>query len=92
MSVQQIAPPTIDEIERALRAFETQYRISTPAFIEADGRISDVDEDDAVEWAYLVEQLQCLREVEVRFSYSRIKGETTLQNNDSIIDRLALAA
>jgi hypothetical protein len=92
MSIQHLAPPTIDEVEHALRALETQYGITTPAFIEVEGRVPNVDEDDAVEWDYLVEQLRCLREVEVKFSYSRIKGETTLMNNDSVMDRLALAA
>jgi hypothetical protein len=90
MPVQIVTPtPTIGEIERELRALECKYGISTPAFISAEGRLESIDEDDAVEWAYLVEQFECLRDAEVKFSYSQITGDGSLKNCDSAMDRLA---
>jgi hypothetical protein len=62
MSVQQIAPLTLGEIVEDLRKFEKAYNISTVAFVAADGLIEEVDEDDAVEWLYRVEQFRTLQQ------------------------------
>jgi len=89
MPVQQLAPPTVSEIERDIAAFETQYQVSTRAFVEADGRVSEIDEDDAVDWFYLVEQLKFLRRGEVISSYSRAANSSSLKNCVDVMDRLA---
>ena len=92
MSMQELAPPTIQEIERDLAAFETQYGIKTVDFVEAGCCGHGVDEDDAVNWSYLVEQLKFFRRGEVISSYSRVTPAPLLENRDSAADRLALAA
>jgi hypothetical protein len=61
MPVQQTAPLTLDEIVGEIREFERKYNISTVTFVAADGEIDEVDEDDAVEWLYRVEQFRTLQ-------------------------------
>lgn len=62
MPVEQIAPPTLAEIAQNLKEYEKKYRISTVDFLEVDGEIAEVDDDDAMEWLYLVEQFRSLQQ------------------------------
>lgn len=89
MSVHQLVPPTISEIARELASYEEQYGITTAAFLAADGSIPDVDEDDAVEWLYRVEQLRVLQQADSVSPYSRVERGISLKNCDSMLDRLA---
>jgi len=89
MPVQQIAPPTIIEIARELASYEEQYGITTAKFLEEDCRIPEIDEDDAVEWFYRVEQLRVLQEVDCMRPYSRVERGVSLKNHDSVMDCLA---
>jgi hypothetical protein len=61
MPVQQLIPPTIAEVEQSIASFERQYGITTPDFL-ASTNSTFIDDDDAVEWLYCVEQLKVLRE------------------------------
>ena len=92
MSVQQLSPPTVEEIERDLAEFEAQYQISTADFVVAAYCVPGVDEDDAVNWSYLIEQLKFFRRIEVVSSYSRVDPAPLLENCDTTSDRLALVA
>ncbi|MGD0521006.1 MAG: hypothetical protein ABSA48_07095 [Terracidiphilus sp.] len=89
MSVQQLAPLTISEIARELAFYEVQYGTTTAAFLAAEGHIPEIDEDDAVEWFYRVEQLRVLRLVDSKCPYSRIERGTPLENCDNMMDCLA---
>jgi hypothetical protein len=89
MSVQQLAPPTRSEIMRELAFYENQYQITTDAFLAAEGRIPEIDEDDAVEWHYRVEQLRVLQQIESSRPYSCAVRVQSLKNCESMMDCLA---
>ena len=89
MSVQQLAPPTRSEIARELAFYENRYQITTAAFLAEEGCIPDIDEDDAVEWLYRIEQLRVLQQVDLRRPYSCAVRVQSLENRESMMDRLA---
>lgn len=89
MPVQQLAPPTMIEIARELASYEEQYQITTAAFLSKGGCIPEIDEDDAVEWLYRVEQLRVLQQLDSMRPYSRVERGTSLKNHDSVMDCLA---
>lgn len=89
MPVQLLAPPTISEIALELAEFERQYHISTNAFIEAEGRIPEVDEDDAVEWLYCWAQFLALQGSQVGCAYSHAERGAKLKNCERVMDLLA---
>jgi len=49
--------PTIEGVTRQMQAFEFRYSITTDEFLRQDGLDNRVDEDDAIQWQYLREQL-----------------------------------
>jgi hypothetical protein len=89
MPVQQLASPSITDIVRELTSYEEQYGVSTDDFLAAEGRLPEIDEDDAVEWLYRIEQLRVLREVDCMHPYSRLERGTSLKNEECMMDRLA---
>lgn len=92
MSVEQLAPLSIEEIRRELASYEEQYQVSTSTFLEKDGCIPGIDEDDAVEWLYRVEQLRVLQEPKVVSPYARSVDASPLKGCMDVIevlDRLA---
>lgn len=86
MPVEQLAPPTISEIARELTSYEEQYGITTAEFLAEDGRFPEIDEDDAVEWLYRVEQLRVLQDIESMRPYSRSERGVSLKNCNSVMD------
>jgi hypothetical protein len=60
--------PTIAEVTRKIAEFEDMYGLSTEVFVTHDSLSANVDEDDAMEWNYLHEQLCALREDALEFA------------------------
>ena len=92
MSVQQLAPPTLDEIVDDLKEFEKRYGISTVDFVAQNGMVSAVDDDDATEWLYRVEQFRTIQQR--RYTPSRIEHATsvstcTTTNANDVMEQLA---
>ena len=88
MPVEQLATPTISEIGRELAAYQEQYGITTEQFLAGEG-VCEVDEDDANDWYYRVEQLRVLRQVQFVHPYAQVEKGTSLKNCDSKMDCLA---
>jgi hypothetical protein len=86
MPVQQLAPPTLNEIVDDLRGFERKYQISTVDFLAKDGLILEVDDDDAVEWLYRVEQFRALQQGRSGYPGSRTERATSLNSCTDVID------
>ncbi len=89
MPVQQLAPPSVAEITRELALYEKRYNTTTAVFLESEGAIPEIDEDDAVEWQYRVEQLRALQQTEAARPYSRARRGVSLENDDCVMDCLA---
>jgi hypothetical protein len=85
MPVQQLAPPTIDEIVADIKDFERKYGVSTLDFLKVDGDIDSVDEDDAIEWLYRVEQFRTLQS---RNSPTRTERATSVGECISVSDAM----
>ena len=82
MSVQKRNAPTIEEVARARREFEIRYEMDTETFLQQGCDDGVVDEDDAMQWEYLSEQLEVLRAAAVVHMYSLpSRGSETLSNN-----------
>lgn len=62
MPIQRRSAPTIAGVAGKIAEFENMYELDTKVFLVRDSRSAHVDEDDAMEWAYLHEQLCALRE------------------------------
>jgi hypothetical protein len=89
MSDQIRNTPTIDSVTREIEAFEARYGLETEVFVAENGRVLAVDPDDGVEWLYLVEQLQVLRELAVESLYASSQNTTHLQNDAYPLEKLA---
>jgi hypothetical protein len=92
MPVEQLAPPTLTEVERDIAVYEDRYQMTTADFLAADGCVSGIDEDDAVEWLYRAEQRRVLQEPEFSSPYSRCDRAKPLNgctNVMDVMDRLA---
>lgn len=81
--------PTIESVTRQIEALEARYGLETEEFVAEDGRVASVDPDDGVEWLYLVEQLQVLRELAVESLYARSQTTTHLHNEAYPLEKLA---
>lgn len=89
MPVQQVAPPTFNDISQEIARFEDRFGISTAEFLAAANPLPQMDEDDAVEWQYLAEQRKALQQVASAFLYSHAAVGKTLRNSPCALDRLA---
>ncbi len=85
MPIQQLAPPTLNEINQELAQFEGRFHISTEEFLASEQHGAQIDEDDAVQWLFLVEQRRVLR----ANPYLRSETGKSLKNCYSVLDRLA---
>lgn len=74
-----------------MQGFEFRYSISTGEFLRQDFAKSPVDEDDAMQWRYLQEQLSALQEAAIERLYSALpKGhEVRLKNCENSSELLA---
>jgi hypothetical protein len=70
MQIKRRTIPTIEGVTRKMKAFEFRYRITTDEFLRTDTPECSVDEDDAMEWRYLREQLSALQEAAIERLYS----------------------
>ena len=83
MTILRRSAPTLTGVARQLAAFERQYSISTADFTADDERSNDVDEDDAMQWMYLLEQLSALQEAAVGRLYSAVSFREPLRNEEN---------
>jgi len=83
--------PTIEGVTRQMQAFEFRYSITTDEFLRQDGLDNRVDEDDAIQWQYLREQLSALQDAAIERLYSALpKGnEVRLKNCENSSELLA---
>lgn len=86
MPVQQLAPPTLNDIVSDLQEFERKYGITTVDFLAKDGLVSEVDDDDAVEWLYRVEQFRVLQQRSSGYAASRTERATSVKDSTDVID------
>jgi len=68
---------------------EHRYGLTSDVFVLHDFRSSHVDEDDGMEWLYLIEQLRVLREAAVGDLYSTGAESGPLENQDSSPEQFA---
>lgn len=80
MSIQRRNAPTLDGVLRAIAAFERHYDVETSVFTLNDRRSAQVDEDDATEWLYLIEQANVLAESAVGNMYATASEGVLLHN------------
>ncbi len=81
--------PTIESVTREIEAFESRYGLETEVLVQHEGRIAEVDREDAVDWLFLYEQLRVLRELAVESLYSGSHRVVLLQNTDCEPEKLA---
>jgi len=81
--------PTIESVTREIESFENRYGIETDELVLHEGRMSQVDREDAVDWLYLNEQLRVLRELAVESLYSGGQHTVLLNNAYSSPEKLA---
>lgn len=89
MPVQRRSTPTLAGVARQIKAFEVQYCMSSAEFVGNEDRAYSVDEDDAMQWLYLIEQLSALQEAAVGTLYSTVYDSGPLQNSESSPELLA---
>jgi hypothetical protein len=70
MQIKRRSMPTLEGVTREMQAFEFHYRITTDQFLREEFSESIVNEDDAMQWHYLREQLSALQEAAVERLYS----------------------
>jgi len=88
MPIQRRSTPTIAGVARHIVAFETRYALDSRVFLARDSRSSHVDEDDAMQWSYLCEQLKVLREDALEVLYS-VPDDAVLENFEDSREQLA---
>jgi hypothetical protein len=89
MPIQGRSTPTLTGVARQIRSFEVLYGIDTAVFIRNDEQSCNVDEDDAMQWFYLIEQLSALQEAAVGTLYSAVYDRGPLQNSENSPELLA---
>ncbi len=91
MQINRRSMPTIEGITREMQAFEFRYRITTDEFLRAESSEVVVNEDDAMQWHYLHEQLSALQEAQVERLYSAFPTgrDARLKNCDYSSELLA---
>ncbi len=57
MPIQELAPPTLQEVVELISQLENQYQITSSEFLNAGEHIP---EDEASEWKYLLQQREVL--------------------------------
>ena len=81
--------PTIESVTREIEAFENRYGIETEELVMREGRIPEVNGEDAVDWLFLFEQLRVLREMAVESLYAGGQHTVLLQNDYCEPEKLA---
>ena len=70
MPIKKRSFPTIEGVTRQMQAFEFRYSISTEEFLRQEFAEFSVNEDDAMQWHYLREQLSALQDASIERLYS----------------------
>jgi hypothetical protein len=89
MPFQRRCTPTIAGVTLQISEFERRYRLESDAFVMHDLRSAHVDEDDGMQWLYLIEQLRVLREAAVGTLYSAGAESGPLENQESSPEQFA---
>lgn len=87
MQIKRRNPPTIEGVTRKMQAFEFRYHITTEEFLRTDSPESSINEDDAMEWRYLREQLSALQEdaIEQRYRAGHNAPLTNCENSSELL-------
>lgn len=80
MTIQRREAPTLESVVQKIADFEHRYRIETAVFTLNDHRSNHVDEDDAMEWLYLIEQVCALADSAVGSLYATASVGRLLDN------------
>ena len=75
MPIKKRSFPTIEGVTRQMQAFEFRYSISTEEFLRQEFAEFSVNEDDAMQWHYLREQLSALQDASIERLYSAKQRE-----------------
>lgn len=70
MPIKRRVIPTIEGVTSDMQAFEFRYKITTEEFLRQDCHGGPVDEDDAMQWRYLREQLSALKDAALESLYA----------------------
>lgn len=91
MQIKRRSMPTIEGVTRQIQAFEFRYSISTEEFLRKDFAECPVNEDDAMQWRYLREQLSALKDAAVERLYSALPtgSKARLKNSENSSELLA---
>ena len=89
MALQRRCTPTLGGVTLQIREFERHYRLESDVFVQHDFRSTHVDEDDGIQWLYLIEQQRVLREAAVGDLYSTSAESGPLENQDSSPEQFA---
>jgi hypothetical protein len=81
--------PTIESVTSEIEAFESRYGIETEELVMREGRIPEVNGEDAADWLFLFEQLRVLREMVVESLYASGQQRVLLQNDYCEPEKLA---
>jgi hypothetical protein len=89
MPIQRRSAPTLSGVARQIEIFERRYDISTDVFLLNDHRSRQVDENDGMQWSYLIEQREVLTEVAVGQLYANGCDSGPLKNRETSPELLA---
>ena len=79
MPIQRRSVPTLDSVSRKIKDFERQHHVSTEDFL---GNSSiNIDQDDAMNWLFLVEQRKVLLSAFTGYARLKVKTSTHLVNH-----------
>jgi hypothetical protein len=82
MPIMRRTIPTIEGVTRQIQVLEMRYSITSDEFLRQDFAECRVNEDDAMQWHYLREQLSALQEAAVGRLYSALpKGNGARLSN-----------
>jgi hypothetical protein len=75
-------PMSIEDVREKLRRFEDMYSMTTSTFAALTGRCEYIDEVDAMEWDFAIEQWDALRaeELEAASQVARAYLHTSKQH------------
>ena len=82
MPIEKRNAPTMEQVASERRELELRYEMSTETFLKYGCDNKTVDEDDAMQWEYLNEQMEVLQAAAVEKLYAvPVRGQVTLSNN-----------
>ena len=91
MPIQELMPPTLAEVEKAIAAMERKY-FPTAEFLGDAGRANEVDDDDAQEWRYLLMQKRAIKQHQRCRPYAGISGHKEYSEEDARLAQVDVAA